>query len=54
MYANIQAVAAPGHRVIAVAGQGHTAILKGLLADDHQREAEDVNPYLDAGSSKHR
>ena len=48
MYANIQKAAAPGHRVIAVAGQGHTAILKDLLADDGQREAQDVAAYLDA------
>jgi hypothetical protein len=54
MYANIQKAAAPGHRVIAIAGQGHTAILKDLLADDSQREAEDVNPYLDAASSGRR
>jgi hypothetical protein len=48
MYANIQKAAAPGRRVIAVAGQGHTAILKDLLADDAQRDAQDVAPYLDA------
>lgn len=47
MYANIQKAAAPGHRVIAVAGQGHTAILKGLLADDGQRQAESVLGYLE-------
>lgn len=54
MYANLQNAAAPGHRVIAIAGQGHTAILKDLLADDSQRTAEDVNPYLDGGSSGRR
>jgi hypothetical protein len=54
MYANIQTAAAPGHRVIAVAGQGHTAILKGLLADDPQREAENVNSYLDVGGGERR
>jgi hypothetical protein len=48
MYANIQKAAAPGRRVIAVAGQGHTAILKDLLADDAQREGEAVAGYLDA------
>jgi Family of unknown function (DUF5694) len=47
MYANIQKAAAPGHRVIAVAGQGHTAILKDLLADDSQRQGEDVVGYLE-------
>ena len=48
MYANIQKVAAPGRRVIALAGQGHTAILKDLLAVDDRRVAEDVRAYLDA------
>jgi hypothetical protein len=48
MYANVQAAAAPGHRVIAVAGQGHTAILKSLLAVDGQRQGEDVAAYLAA------
>lgn len=47
MYANIQKAAAPGHRVVAVAGQGHTAILKDLLADDPQRQGEDVAGYLE-------
>jgi hypothetical protein len=47
MYANIQKAAAPGHRVIAVAGQGHTAILRDLLAVDGKREAEAVAAYLD-------
>ena len=46
MYANIQQVATPGHRVIALAGQGHTAILKDMLAVDDRRVAEDVRPYL--------
>ena len=47
MYANLQKAAAPGHRVIAVAGQGHTAILKDLLADDGLRVGEAVQAYLD-------
>ena len=46
MYANVQQAAAPGRRVLVVAGQGHTAILKDLLAIDGAREAEDVAPYL--------
>lgn len=46
MYANVQKAAAPGHRVLVVAGAGHTAILKDLLAIDTQREAEDVSGYL--------
>jgi hypothetical protein len=54
MYANIQKVAAPGHRVIAVAGQGHTAILKDLLADDGQRQGEEVRPYLEAAPAASR
>ena len=48
MYANIQKSAAPSRRVIALAGQGHTAILKDLLAVDDRRTAEDVRVYLDA------
>ena len=46
MFANIQKAAAPGHRVFVIAGQGHTAILKDLLAVDGQRRAEDVRAYL--------
>lgn len=46
MYANVQKAAAPGRRVLVVAGQGHTAILKDLLAIDGEREAKDVTPYL--------
>jgi len=49
MYANIQKAAAPGRRVVALAGQGHTAILKDLLAVDDRRKSEDVRGYLDAG-----
>lgn len=50
MYANIQQAAVPGRRVIALAGQGHTAILKDLLAVDDQRKAQDVRPYLEGGA----
>ena len=46
MYANIQKVAVPGTRVVVFGGQGHTAILKDLLAIDMQRTAEPVIPYL--------
>ncbi len=46
MYANVQRVATPGQRVLVLAGQGHTAILKELLATDRQRQALDVRPYL--------
>lgn len=46
MYANVQHAAAPGRRVLVVAGAGHTAILKDLLAIDGEREAEDMTGYL--------
>lgn len=46
MYANVQKAAAPGRRVLVIAGAGHTAILKDLLAIDGQRNAEDVKSYL--------
>ena len=46
MYANVQKAAAAGRRVLVIAGAGHTAILKDLLAIDGAREAEDVNGYL--------
>ena len=47
MYALIQRHAQPGERVLVIGGQGHTAILRQLLADDLDREAIDVHPYLD-------
>lgn len=46
MYANVQRAAAPGRRVLVIAGSGHTAILKDLLAIDGERQTEDVLPYL--------
>lgn len=46
MYANVQRAAMPGRRVLVIAGAGHTAILKDLLAIDTQREAADVRPLL--------
>ena len=46
MYANIQKAAVPGSRVLVLAGQGHAAILKDLLAVDDRRVAEDVRGYL--------
>jgi len=48
MYANIQKHARPGERVVAIGGQGHTAILKDLLALDEDRLAVDVRPYISA------
>ncbi|MEM9529898.1 MAG: DUF5694 domain-containing protein [Pseudomonadota bacterium] len=41
MYARIQHHATPGSRVVVIGGQGHTAILRGLLADDPDRVALD-------------
>lgn len=46
MYANIQKHAQPGERVLAIGGQGHTAILKDLLALDADRSAVDVRPFV--------
>lgn len=46
MYANVQHHAQPGQRVLVIGGQGHTAILKDLLAYDAHRVAVDVNDYL--------
>lgn len=46
MYAQVQHHAAPGERVLAIAGSGHTAILRGLLDADADRVAEDPSPYL--------
>ena len=46
MYANIQKYAQPGERVLAIGGQGHTAILKDLLALDADRIAVDVRPFI--------
>ena len=46
MYANIQKLAPPGERVIAIGGSGHMAILKQLLAIDTRLEGVAVNPYF--------
>lgn len=46
MYALIQRHATPGERVLVIAGQGHTAILRDLLRADAQRIEEPVLPYL--------
>ncbi|MDH5240749.1 MAG: DUF5694 domain-containing protein [Gammaproteobacteria bacterium] len=46
MYALVQQHALPGERVLVIGGQGHIAILRQLLADDRDREAVDVRPYL--------
>ena len=41
MYGLLQTHARPGARVVAIAGQGHTAILRRFLADDPGRVAVD-------------
>lgn len=46
MYANIQRAAAPGRRVLVIAGAGHTAIFRDLLAIDGERVAAHVDGYL--------
>lgn len=46
MYANIQKLATPGERVIAIGGSGHMAILKQLLAIDGRLEGVSVNSYF--------
>lgn len=46
MYARLQQHAAPGERVLAIAGSGHTAILRDLLLADPDRVAEDPRAYL--------
>jgi hypothetical protein len=46
MYANIQKLAAPGERIIAIGGTGHMAILKQLLAIDRRLEGVAVDPYF--------
>jgi len=46
MYANIQKLAVPGERVIAIGGSGHMAILKQLLAIDSRLEGISVDSYL--------
>ena len=46
MYANVQRYATAGERVLVVAGQGHTAILRDLLEIDGRISARDIHPYL--------
>ncbi len=46
MFANVQKAAAPGHRVLVIAGARHTAILKDLLAIDGARATGNVAGYL--------
>ncbi|MGD8682132.1 MAG: DUF5694 domain-containing protein [Lysobacterales bacterium] len=46
MYANLQQLAGPDQRVIVIAGQGHTAILKQLLAIDRRLKLVEVQDFL--------
>lgn len=46
MYANIQRYATPGARILVVAGNGHTAILRDLLGIDRRITARDIRPYF--------
>ncbi len=46
MYANIQKAAHPGDRIIVIGGQGHTAILRTLLATDLRLQAVPVAGYF--------
>ena len=46
MYANIQRYATSGERVLVVAGSGHTAILRDLLAIDRRIKSRDIRAYF--------
>jgi hypothetical protein len=46
MYANIQKAASAGERVLVIAGQGHTAILRDILDDDLLRQTHTLEPYF--------
>ena len=46
MYANIQRHTAPGARLLVIAGQGHTAVLKDFARDDPNVVVESALPYL--------
>lgn len=46
MYANIQRHATPGERILVVAGQGHTSIIRDFLRIDRRIVAHDIHPYL--------
>jgi len=46
MYARIQEMAKHHQRIVVIGGQGHTAILRDLLAIDDRLITEDVLPYL--------
>ncbi len=46
MYAKLQRQALKNKRVFAIAGQGHTAILKDLLKADENISSVDINSYI--------
>ncbi|HSG90144.1 MAG TPA: DUF5694 domain-containing protein [Pseudomonadales bacterium] len=46
MYANVQRWAQPGERVLVIAGQGHTALLKQFLESDLSRRAVAIEDFL--------
>lgn len=46
MYAKVQRAAKAGERVLVIAGQGHTAILKDFLKFDSEIKAVDITPLL--------
>ncbi|HSG88767.1 MAG TPA: DUF5694 domain-containing protein [Pseudomonadales bacterium] len=46
MYANVQRRAQPGERVLVIAGQGHTALLKQFLDSDLSRRAVAIDDFL--------
>lgn len=46
MYAVVQSHAGPGERVLAIAGSGHTAVMRDLLRADGDRVEEPVRRYL--------
>ena len=46
MYANIQRYATADERILVVAGSGHTAILRDLLAIDRRIKSRDIRAYF--------
>jgi hypothetical protein len=46
MYAHIQRAAQPGGRVLVIAGQGHTAVMRDLLKSDLRRQEERPDRYF--------
>lgn len=46
MYANVQAEAQPGERVLVIGGSGHIAIIADFLQWDSRRKPVDVRPLL--------